>query len=365
MSHRDHYSKSATPIQGKQSHAVTTWCHEWLIEDFVRREEQVGSSLQTRFTVSILDNKNTKSETVWRIKLYPKGCDNEHSNHVSIFINQVSGPSVWVKYAISILGCQSFDRSPYVYNTRRGSVQFIVDRRSSSRGWKKFITHESIMAPGGSLLHDGALLIRCVVELECRENNGDNLNDGGATLSTPSLSRCPSFGTSFIDDMKYTDIEIEVNGSTFPCHKFMLARKSDVFDAMFSHNFEETFSNKVNISDLEPEAVLEMLRFIYLGKVNQMEKVNKMVLAAADKYNIVDLKESCEKSLCNSMTVENVCDLLLLARDRVSPELKRRAIDFISQNIDSVTISEGWQNLVREPQLMTEVVRSMGPRNSS
>ena len=167
---------------------------------------------------------------------------------------------------------------------------------------------------------------------------------------------------SFLDDMKYTDLVLEVNGTTFHCHKFMLAGKSDVFDAMFSHHFEERFSNKVVITDLEPDAILEMLRFIYTGKVHNMETVNKLLLISADKYNIIDLKESCEKSLCNSMTVENVCSLLLLARDRVSQELKRRAVDFISQNIEAVTNAEGWQDLVREPSLMTDVVRAMGPK---
>ena len=283
-----------------------------------------------------------------------------------------------MKYAISLLGTsnayQSFDRSPYVYNTRRGAVQFVVDRRSSSRGWKKFISHEAIRAPGGSLLHDGALMIRCIVELECRENNmadSNNLSAAAAEALIPhasNLSRGAAgsslqLSSCFLEDMKYSDLSLEVDENTFPCHKYMLARKSDVFDAMFSHNFEEHFSNKVVITDLESDAVLEMLRFIYTGKVSQMERVNKMVLAAADKYNIVDLKELCEKSLCNSMTVENVCSLLLLARDRVSQELKRKSIEFISQNIDAVTSSDGWQELVRDPDLMTEVVRAMGPKN--
>ena len=53
----------------KNSHVVTTWSHEWLIEDFFRREEAVGSAIQTKFAVAVLDNKNTKFETVWRVKL--------------------------------------------------------------------------------------------------------------------------------------------------------------------------------------------------------------------------------------------------------------------------------------------------------
>lgn len=216
------------------------------------------------------------------------------------------------------------------------------------------------MAPGGSLLHDGALLIRCVVELECREH--PFLSEAEDPAALQYLSRTSSF-SSFLDEMKYTDLTLEVNGNIYNCHKFMLAKKSDVFDAMFSHEFSESVSNRVIITDLESEAVMEMLRFIYTGKVQQMEKVNKMVLAAADKYNIVDLKESCEKSLCNSMTVDNVCSLLLLARDRVSLELKRRALEFISQNVDTVTNSDGWQDLSKDPMLMTDIVRAMGPKN--
>jgi speckle-type POZ protein len=89
----------------------------------------------------------------------------------------------------------------------------------------------------------------------------------------------------------------------------------------------------------------------------------RKLLAAADKYNIVDLKDACEKSLCSSMTVETVSSLLLFAQDRRVAELKAKAIEFISRNIQAVTDSEGWQALVSVPALMTEVVRAMGPRS--
>ena len=69
MALRENYSKSSTPSSSKNSHVVTTWSHEWLIEDFFRREEAVGSAIQTKFAVAVLDNKNTKFETVWRVKL--------------------------------------------------------------------------------------------------------------------------------------------------------------------------------------------------------------------------------------------------------------------------------------------------------
>jgi hypothetical protein len=59
----------------------------------------------------------------------------------------------------------------------------------------------------------------------------------------------------------------------------------------------------------------------------------RKLLIAADKYNIVNLKEACEKSLCSSMAVATVSSLLIFAQDRHVGELKAKAIEFISKNI--------------------------------
>ena len=130
----------------------------------------------------------------------------------------------------------------------------------------------------------------------------------------------PTGGRSFLTNLKYTDMVLVVkvganppaaiNGqeeaedddslveTEYPCHKFQLARKSDVFDAMFTHKFKESLTNRVVISGLDPAAVLEMLRFIYEGKVNNLPSVDRCLLEAADMYNIGELKSLCEKSIC-------------------------------------------------------------------
>ena len=59
-------------------------------------------------------------------------------------------------------------------------------------GWKKFISHEAIMAPGGVLLHDGALLIRCALEIECRDANFAEDTDASTTDSLSTLSQYPT-----------------------------------------------------------------------------------------------------------------------------------------------------------------------------
>ena len=88
-SEKDNYSKSSTPLSTRQSHLVTKGSHEWLIEDFMKREETTGISLSTRFTTPCVDARGVNHETVWRLKAYPKGCDADHREYISIFINQV------------------------------------------------------------------------------------------------------------------------------------------------------------------------------------------------------------------------------------------------------------------------------------
>lgn len=366
------HSRSSTPKNSRLSHPITFGTHDWTIEDFLTRDEGVGVSLNTKFTVPAHEvESGILLETIWRIKVYPRGCDADHANYASIFINQVAGPPVWVKYTFCILGPPNVGPYPgstdpfrvqaVEHNAHVGSVQFLADRRKSSRGWKKFISLAVLRAPNNPFLQDHNLVIRCRVEFECRDQLPPD-NDHALTSSPLRGGPGWSTGSDFMDEIKYTDVILVCEEREFPCHKYMLARKSEVFDAMFSHDFKESLSNRVLITDLSSEAVLEMLRFLYTNRVVHLERINRKLFAAADKYNIGELKDMCEKSLCSSMSIENVCSLLMFARDRMADQLKKKAIEFISRNSVEVTHSMGWKDLVVEPTLVTEVVQAMGPK---
>lgn len=55
---------------------------------------------------------------------------------------------------------------------------------------------------------------------------------------------------------------------------------------MFEHEMEERKQNRVAITDVEYEVLKEMLRFIYTGKSQNLEKMADDLLAAADKVII-------------------------------------------------------------------------------
>ena len=125
---------------------------------------------------------------------------------------------------------------------------------------------------------------------------------------------------------------------------------------MFEHDMEEKKNSRVEVKDVEPEVMAELLRFIYTGKTAaNLDNMAADLLAAADKYALERLKVRlnhqilisivvtdyfpaqvmCEEALCNGLTVENVCDVLILAdlhsAEQLKAQVKLHILTFLSR----------------------------------
>ena len=95
----------------------------------------------------------------------------------------------------------------------------------------------------------------------------------------------------FFLSKEMSDIQIRCGDKTFEAHQVILSTWSPVFRGMFQAKMKEEETKAVAINDLEPEIMLEMLRFIYVGSCNIYDKnpdpENVMgLLEAADKYQV-------------------------------------------------------------------------------
>ena len=102
-----------------------------------------------------------------------------------------------------------------------------------------------------------------------------------------------------------TDVRINVSGGTLHAHKFILARRSTVFRSMFEQ------SSIMEILDMSLESCNALLEYLY-GVLEQEDvlKHRHALLSAADRYDISDLREHCEKSLLEDITTDNVLERL-------------------------------------------------------
>lgn len=70
--------------------------------------------------------------------------------------------------------------------------------------------------------------------------------------------------------------------------------RSPVFNAMFIHNTMESQRKEIKIEDLDIETVQDMLKYMYAGKIENLNTRSPRLLEAADKYQLSELKEICE-----------------------------------------------------------------------
>merc|ERR1719429_510159 len=69
----------------------------------------------------------------------------------------------------------------------------------------------------------------------------------------------------------------------------------------------------------------------------------------------------CEEALCNSLTVENVSEILILADLHSADQLKATAIDFINtHHVTDVMETAGWKQMVSSnPHLIAEAFKAL------
>jgi speckle-type POZ protein len=135
----------------------------------------------------------------------------------------------------------------------------------------------------------------------------------------------------------YSDFKIICNDREIPVHRSIIHQNSKVFATMFQAD-----TNQMTIEDIEGEVMLEMVRFLYTGEIENMKDHAKNLLYAAEKYKIDALKMKCVESLSQNLDSSNVLETLLLA-DRYNMEvLLGNCVGFIKIENENVFSSKEW-----------------------
>jgi len=125
---------------------------------------------------------------------------------------------------------------------------------------------------------------------------------------------------------KYADVTISCGDNKIDCHKIILASRSHVFETMFDSNMKEMKTGKVEIQDMDPEVLGNLLQYIYTGVAPNIDTMAKELFAAADQYQIEKLKELCEEKLMSTIDVDNCIDHLVLGELYHAPRMRAKAL---------------------------------------
>ncbi|KAL8230568.1 hypothetical protein R6Q57_000346 [Mikania cordata] len=153
-----------------------------------------------------------------------------------------------------------------------------------------------------------------------------------------------------------TEIYIQIvtlGGRRIPVHANILASASTVFEALSS---EKT----IPIAGVPCDAVVVFVGFLYSGRCSEedMKKYGIHLLALSHVYLIPKLKSLCTKALIERLTIENVIDVLQLARLCDAPDLYLKCMKLVSTKFKSVEATEGWKFLqTNDPFFELEILQ--------
>ncbi|PWA80288.1 SKP1/BTB/POZ domain-containing protein [Artemisia annua] len=178
---------------------------------------------------------------------------------------------------------------------------------------------------------------RFIVDVEFLDLKITSPNGGvSCSIWSEGLTEKSSISTALtslgkmLSESIHTDITICASNGTIEAHRAVLAARSPVFHSMFSHDLKEKEMSVINISDMTIEACQAFLSYIYTNIEHQDFIKHRLdLLRAADKYDVLDLKDTCEESLMEDIDTKNVLERLQSASMYRLPKLKVCCIQYL------------------------------------
>ncbi|KAH9387895.1 hypothetical protein TYRP_009094 [Tyrophagus putrescentiae] len=283
-------------------------------------------------------------------------CDDTFT-FIFLYLHKCNVEELPVRYRISVIN----SRGEKV-NTQEGTVSYQFKSKGRYNGLYH-ISRSTLLDPANGLLSEtGSLKIDCEVEIL---GSGDQVDSSSSSNSGHKNSR--KLGDSILADYQalldsgdYSDVTLILGDQKIPAHKAVLSARSGYFAAAFkenpetselSVNFEEKpakqgeTSSKQTPLQFTAEVFQDLLRYIYTGKVQSLDRLAVELLQAAVHFQIPSLVAICEQSLAANLSTDSVASILLLADRYQAKTLKEKCIEYIIDMAEIVTVTDGWRQL--------------------
>jgi len=294
----------------------------------------------------------------WRLCIYPGGDNGATDGMASLYIELASGAEITLKYSLCVKDPKNKDEIIAKY--AMGSNCF-NDGFDDVSGAPNFCKQESLL----SSLVDGGL----VIEVRMKQNKP--LTEDNPVF-VPENPLSTNIQKMFLDESS-ADCVIEVvrklptspskkakvEPVKFPVHQLILKQCAPVLAELCSNSKPGVDGIRlVQISDVKPDVLHSLLRYVYGGKILYSSSNIKDIIDAADKYGIVHLKLEAESEYVKITTIslENVMDNLLYADSKNLALLKETVMDFIVENKVEVLEEVSFKDAPGTPTMMKDVL---------
>ncbi|GFW83360.1 TD and POZ domain-containing protein 1 [Trichonephila clavipes] len=167
----------------------------------------------------------------------------------------------------------------------------------------------------------------------------------GRIVTEEKITGCLKDGVkSLYNDLALSDTMLCTETKSYPAHIAILCARSPVFKAMFTSDMKERYKKHVDILDLNDDTVQRMLLYMYTDTLENLQWESALLLyKAADKYNIMSLRNQCASFIERHLTPINVCEALALVDMHQDEDFKRVLLSYLVDNQEEVLDLKKWE----------------------
>ncbi|XP_035665890.1 kelch repeat and BTB domain-containing protein 12-like [Branchiostoma floridae] len=110
-----------------------------------------------------------------------------------------------------------------------------------------------------------------------------------------------------------TDVVLEVEGRSFPCHRAVLASCSPYFRSMFTSGYKEAKQEKITIKEVSKVTVATILDYAYTGRLKMEPDQVQAVMSAARLLQIDFVYRKAADYMKDHLDMSNCADVLMYA----------------------------------------------------
>lgn len=215
---------------------------------------------------------------------------------------------------------------------------------STQHGWDEWMTMDEINLK----CFDHQKYIKILLELEVQ---GVVLNTFGPDDNLLTVDKTPlvaDFSNLLKTELLY-DITFTLEDCEIRAHRAILALRCPYFMSMFTQDFKEKNTSRVEITDIDRHTFNQILVYIYTNQLDfdAIKRLDKLFIAA-DKFGLEPLIAKLEERLEFQLTKRNCVDLLVLSDTCSRQELKQKVLQFMKHNMKGSPETNAWKNLVKE-----------------
>jgi hypothetical protein len=161
-----------------------------------------------------------------------------------------------------------------------------------------------------------------------------------------------------VNDDTLSDITFIVDEQPVYAHKLLLMRCS-YFRALFLGDMRESRLSSIHIEQVRHPIFTMVLEYLYTDSLLVPLDSAMELFEAADLFCIPRLKTMCEKTMLQSITVENAAHVFYAADMHTASSLRRKALKYILSHFEDVSKTEAFEEMGRSNmELIFEILRN-------